>query len=74
MGVCSVVSLDSGIHGYMLHYLNTSNCYSAELFVLWFHNHDGKDFRKLCSATNIYGPATKEKLNLEGSKTLIKII
>lgn len=27
MGVHSVVSLDSGIHGYMLHYLDTGNCY-----------------------------------------------
>lgn len=32
MKICSVVSLDNEIRGYRLHYLDTGNCCSAELF------------------------------------------
>lgn len=42
--ICSVVSLDIEIHGHRLHYLDTGYCCSAELFVLWLHSCDGKDF------------------------------
>lgn len=45
MGVCNVVSLGSGIYRRMLHYLDIDNYNSAELFVLWLYNPNGKDFR-----------------------------
>lgn len=53
MGVCNVVSLDSGIHRCMLHYLDTGNYCSAELFVLWLHNHDKEDFKN-CVVLQIF--------------------